>query len=179
MLISSHLTIGATVGALASVNMFNGSVDPFQYSCFMAGCIVGSALPDIDHPNSTITKKIPAGWIVSKLFSHRGFFHSLLGTAIIFVALMFISVTIAPLFTNSEYVLSLMSAFTAGTIACYMMHIIADMLTNRGVRLFYPAKTMIGLGLIRTGSILENLTIVMFVVVAIYAFIQMMESIIL
>ncbi len=49
--------------------------------------IVGSLLPDIDHPNSQISKKIP---IITKLLRHRGVTHSLLAVVILYLLITLI-----------------------------------------------------------------------------------------
>ncbi len=49
--------------------------------------IVGSLLPDIDHSNSQISKKIP---IIAKLLKHRGVTHSLLAVVILYFLIILV-----------------------------------------------------------------------------------------
>ena len=83
--------------------------------------IVGSILPDIDHPRSIIGKNVP---ILPKLLKHRGFTHS-----IIFCVLI--------------------SFFNVWLGIGSLVHIIMDMMTKQGVELFYPNKLKIRFPLVK------------------------------
>jgi len=104
--------------------------------------LLGSLLPDIDHPNSKLGRKI---WPISKLlnliFGHRGFFHS-----IFFVLL--ISIPIGIYFGSSFGFAIALGVFS---------HLLSDALTVSGVALFYPFFNFKIKGFVKTGSWLENL----------------------
>lgn len=72
--------------------------------------VFGSMLPDIDHSNSFLGKNIP---LIHRLFKHRGFTHSLLFCAFILLANKWITYGI-------------------------MIHMLLDMMTKNGIKLFWP-----------------------------------------
>lgn len=125
----THLIIGVGVAILL-------------YNAFGFGGIImaalGSLLPDIDHPDSMLGKKIP----IARLFNmeHRGWTHSLLGLGIFSAILALFSIGSVP-----------------GMALGYMLHLFADSMTPTGVAWFYPLsknkRHIIG---IRTGSVLEE-----------------------
>ena len=70
----THVLGGAAAGLLyLSVNPVN---DPLL---FVSSCAIGALIPDIDHTGSTIGRKVPLlDNIISAIFGHRTFTHSLL-----------------------------------------------------------------------------------------------------
>ncbi len=102
--------------------------------------LFGSLLPDIDHPNSKLGRKI---WPISKLinwvFGHRGFLHS-----IFFVLLISIPIGI-------YFGFSFGFAIAIGILS----HLLSDALTVSGIALFYPLSNFKIKGFVRTGSWLE------------------------
>lgn len=118
---STHLTIGIASGLGLSVIL---GADVSAAAIITACAAVGSLLPDIDHPKSTISYK--AGLARAPLFwlSHRGITHS----ALILLALVFFGQSIN---------LTLTQAVSVG----YSSHILADMLTRAGVPLLWPIQT--------------------------------------
>ena len=61
-----------------------------EYSIFIAGTLLGSLLPDVDHPRATLSKVIPfyilhkilKRW--TKIFKHGGITHTILVNSLIF-----------------------------------------------------------------------------------------------
>ena len=103
---------------------------------FFSLVLLGSLLPDIDHPNSFVGKYFkPIGWFVD----HRGFFHS-------FSFLIILTIICYTVFPSQLFL-----AIPLG----YFAHLFADSLTKEGVMLVYPFKIKIR-GFISTGSILEH-----------------------
>ena len=96
-------------GILASLLFCGGDV---VSSLFV---VVGSILPDIDHPGSMVGKNVP---LIPKLLNHRGLTHS-----ISFCVMM-----------------SLLNAWLGIGV---LVHIVMDMMTKNGVELFYPYKKRI------------------------------------
>lgn len=91
----------------------------------------GSLLPDIDHGNAIIGKKFK---FISKILKHRHFTHSIVFALICGVFSPYLAVGV-------------------------MTHIIADMMTKQGVKLFYPIKRSVRLPLAKynsTNSIFES-----------------------
>lgn len=90
--------------------------------------LLGSIIPDIDHPRSFLGRRL---WIFSKLIAtlgHRGPTHSLLGMIVTFLILNFFD------FTQSE-ILAMMIG--------YSTHLLADAMTPQGIPLFYPVELKI------------------------------------
>lgn len=105
--------------------------------------ILGSLLPDIDHPRSTLGRYF---FPISAVVKHRGFTHSFIG------ALLF---SLPVLYFGLEYYFL--------TIWGYLTHLIADTLTPMGVPWFRPFfKKKYSLDLTKTGSTEEKLIALMF-----------------
>lgn len=155
----THAIIGAAVGTSIIVHM-NLSLIPSII--VLSTSILGSLLADLDHPNGFLNQKIgiknkknkkikytilSIAFFVSYYYyrlnflgflgiisfltgvsKHRGFTHSIFAVGLYALSLNSIAITyeIPYLFTS----------FLCG----YISHLIADMLTNRGIALFYPIK---------------------------------------
>ncbi len=116
---------------------------------------IGALLPDICHRGSKIGRKFP---IISKLvntfFGHRSFTHSLL-----FLLLMMVI-----LHTFIPY-----KAISVGIIIGMASHILLDMCTKKGVKLFFPASIAVRFPLTtKTGSKVENVVLMLLVICSIY-----------
>jgi len=81
------------------------------------GLLLGSLLPDIDTPHSTLGKYN----LLSYFMSHRGFTHTLLGLAIF-------SFLVYGIFPN----------ISKGFIFGYYLHLLMDFLTPQGIMWLYP-----------------------------------------
>ncbi|MFP4522943.1 MAG: metal-dependent hydrolase [Candidatus Nanoarchaeia archaeon] len=134
MLGRTHALTGVFIGVLL--------VFFFSYSSIMlsAGIIFfslfGSLFPDIDSSTSYVGRRAKIVGLFSK---HRGFFHSVFPLIIVYILLLS--------FVNKWLAIS----FALGFIS----HILLDMLTKKGIRL-YPFKKKI-CGPIRVGSFAETL----------------------
>ena len=157
MLGKTHLLIGASYAVTQLPNVTAGHVSPVNYGLLIAGCLLGSLLPDIDHPQSIITSAVPfIGVPISRLVSHRGVCHSLLACVLIY--------GLSPLLTT-PIITSIASGlhvpivdpqfFTIGLLFGYLLHIIGDILTLQGVRFFYPARWVVRVPVFTTGGLLE------------------------
>lgn len=135
----THIAGGIAVGALY-LN-FGGSVE--HEALFFGSLALGALIPDIDHTGSSIGRKVPLlDNLVSALFGHRAFTHSLL---ILFLAFF--------LFTQTSWPGALEFGIWLGMAS----HMVLDMLTKQGIKLFWPLKTNIGLpGGITTGGAIEK-----------------------
>lgn len=113
---------------------------------FYTSIIISSSfVPDIDIPTSKLGKKVK---IVGYLFEHRGIFHTIWPIVLIF------------------YILNKYISFhlAVSVITGYFSHLCLDMLTPKGIQLFYPLKMRIR-GFIETGSFLENIVCVILLIV--------------
>ena len=118
----THIAFGLLTVA-GSFSLFSMS---FHRNLPAVACaIIGSLLPDVDSPNSSIGRVMPFASIpIERRWGHRTITHSLL-------CMLALSVVTLPL-------LAWQSACYAAIILGYMSHLIADSATKSGVPLFYP-----------------------------------------
>lgn len=135
----THIVGGLAAGALY-LNL-GGSVS--NGALFFGSLALGALIPDIDHTGSTIGRKIPLlDNIISAVFGHRSFTHSLL-----FLALSIF------LFQQTSWPIEIELGIFLGMFS----HMVLDMLTKAGIKFLWPLKMNIGIpGGIRTGGALEQ-----------------------
>jgi inner membrane protein len=145
MLFHGHLLLGLII-FLVSRNFISGGNELI----FFLLVLLGALLPDIDEPDSTINKWFGfIGIITGKIFSHRGFLHSLF---------FFILVALLIKFVSSNY-------YAYAILLGYISHIIGDGLSRQGVRVFWPFNFKLK-GPLKVGSWLEFfITLAMFLLV--------------
>lgn len=149
----THVIIGTAFGASVLPAVANGNYTYEQYMMLVCGLVIGSLLPDLDHPQSVISRAIPiVGGIISRLTRHRGLLHSILGMVLFYLLL---KIGIPVITVNQSISAQLVGMAGAGLLVGYGLHIIADMLTKSGVRLFYPLRRTIKIPLFRTGGYRE------------------------
>lgn len=99
----------------------------------IAGATIGSLIPDIDHKNSTISKKHRVtSWIVTHLFEHRGFTHSPLVQLLLCFFLFHMFKDLSGVIGFS--ILGLIIGLAIGMLS----HSLLDMMTIGGIPLLYP-----------------------------------------
>lgn len=147
---TTHI-LGGIITAGGIYLALNNSMPPESIIALAAGSIAGSLIPDIDHPNSTVSNNAKAlrvmyriGTIGNPDGKHRGMMHSILFCIPWILMAIFISNGIARF------------AFI-GISAGYLSHLLLDCFNPAGCPLFYPFKKRISLGKIRTGGIGEIL----------------------
>lgn len=136
----THLLGGIMFGAGTAIAIQS---DPISAGILITSATVGSLVPDIDHPNSMISRKLPLlSWIyqfvalidkgVSKLLKtsykagHRGITHSLL---------VYLALFIPVLFCVESYELFLLFS---GLILGAISHIAFDMCNYGGDKILLP-----------------------------------------
>ncbi|QDA32102.1 metal-dependent hydrolase [Thermococcus indicus] len=126
----------------------------------------GALMPDIDHPKSYISTKLPGGTVMPRFVEHRGATHTI-EAAFLITALVG---GLAYWITNSYWPAI---AFFIG----YISHLFADTLTVSGIKWsrfssFHPR------GKIRTGTKGEGLVLILmtFTTVMLFAYIVMPEE---
>ncbi len=147
----------ALAGATTAILFYEFNI-PHHFPIILLSAVAGfSALvPDLDNSESTIENiqvwgvkplKLPA-FFIDKLFSHRGFLHSLM--AVVF--LIFILLGFFP---------SLPREFVIAISLGYLSHLVTDALTPQGIPWFYPIQwrsTLLPRVLcITTGSFMETI----------------------
>lgn len=116
--------------------------------------MIGGVLPDIDHPKSTVGRKVPfLSHPISAVFGHRGITHSLIMT----IAILFV-LYIATQFPDYQQYKPLVAPLCIG----YLSHILGDMMTPSGVPLLWPHKKNYSLKLFRTNSWQEDASVWLF-----------------
>lgn len=141
---STHMAGGATaVMVYAAVSQAN--LSPITLLAAGAIGIVGGLFPDIDHPSSKISQKLP--WLsrmISSFCGHRGLIHSPL--LYLFLWLGWIWLAPAPYqFWGNMFLLGAAS------------HLLLDMLNSKGIPVFAPlSKKRIHLARIKLGGVFET-----------------------
>jgi len=143
---ASHRIVGMAAGfSLAAFT----STEIWQYPLFIMLGGLGALLPDVDHRKSHAGQIIPLISIpLSWFFEHRGITHS--ATFVVFC--VFLMQTYYP---NQAWIYAILIG--------YVSHIFSDMLTAKGVRLFWPLKSRIGIPLITTGNTGESFIVALIV----------------
>lgn len=156
---TTHVAGGLALGYLAfnNIEMLNVNLnDNKTLLLATTGLILGALIPDIDHHNSIISNKVkPIGYVVSKIFKHRGFTHSILGSIVI----TFLFNWILGFAGISNWINSVLSRAIYLGIAS---HILLDMLTPSGVSLLYPYNKKYSLAKITIGDIGESILVILF-----------------
>ena len=121
----------------------------------LSAAVIGSVVPDICHTKSYIGRRLPIiSFIISIIFGHRSFTHSLLFLLLNFMILDIIAV---PTVFIVSYAVGILS------------HLILDMMTKTGVSLFYPLKKRMSLPIyFKTGGIVDYLLFFVFIGMSYY-----------
>ncbi|NWK84920.1 metal-dependent hydrolase [Staphylococcus sp. GSSP0090] len=135
----THASCGLLVGAL-TIEYFH--TDLFTSITVITLAVISSLLPDICHTQSKIGRRFKViSFFIRMIFGHRTFTHSLLFIAII-VCLLYVIQT--PTYYLVTIILGLLS------------HVILDMLTPRGVKLFYPIPISVNFPVVfKTGGLVD------------------------
>ena len=126
--------IGGLAASLALANVTN-----YEPVLLVGAGVVGALIPDICHGGSTIGRTLPVvSKLVNMLFGHRSFTHSLLFLLLVGFAL-------------KSFVVN--ESVGVGLLIGMISHIVLDMATKNGVKLFFPFKVRIRFPLTtRTGG---------------------------
>jgi len=131
MLAFTHTAAGCA-SALLLAEYLHAS--PAQTILIVAGGIIGSHLPDIDHPKSAFGSRVlPLSLPISAIFGHRGITHSL-------IAVVGMSWAIWWALHYVHWQKGFTVPVVAGVAIGYLSHLLGDWLTNSGVPLLWPSK---------------------------------------
>lgn len=107
--------------------------------------LIGSLLPDLDHPKSFLGRRLPFVSIpLSRWLGHRGFTHSLLA-ALFFIILSYFAFQMKPVtlrYTLSSWHLhgTLYPSWLIALSVGYLSHLMGDWLTVGGIPLLWPHR---------------------------------------
>ncbi len=141
MMAGSHVALGAAAWMLAAPHFGQEALQPAGLGL----AVLGSLLPDIDHPKSWAGRRLrPLSTLITAVFGHRGVTHSLLALAGCWAVLRYGA---------------LPRGWAAPVVTGYLSHLLADLLTPRGLRLAWPLRGTWALPLCRSGSPFEPLAL--------------------
>lgn len=140
---------------------------PFNVPMVLALLIIGSLLPDIDHPRGFLARQSylfrRASRGVGKFIRHRGIVHSLLAALIA---------------TAVVWVVAIFYRWETLAVACFFLgfvsHLAADSLNPTGIKWLQPFSKARVKGGIRTGSIIEK-CLVLLILIAISVIVHMVH----
>ena len=139
MLNKTHFVFGILFGLLALPLVTIDSF--FRYVIYFLLIALGVLLPDMDHSESYINRKLIITKIFAFVFKHRGFLHSIYFPLILGIIMW--------LYFGFFYGFALFIG--------YISHILSDALTVSGVNLLHPFSHLHIRGFVKTGSLLERI----------------------
>ena len=164
----SHVTIGVVtyasiwvhaIGSISAPNL-GGTHSALALPVALSFVLLGSLLPDIDHPEGSLANEEvigipilkPLSLLIGAIFGHRGITHSIL--ALVGV----IALGQAPMLPWAWANLGWLIGWG------YAFHLIADALTKQGIPLFWPLPMTVGFPPMRslrfrTGTWREGFTV--------------------
>lgn len=135
MMGKTHVISGVALGCFvfSNIDILNVNIrDEKTFIIATTGLVMGSLLPDIDHPKSIISSKLKIVSIfTSRLFKHREYTHSIVGIS---TMTLLIGIILDLLGVNRWFNFVFLKSLFIGIAT----HILMDMLTFSGVSLFYP-----------------------------------------
>ena len=140
MMYKTHIVGGLmlTLGSVPILNMLDVKPNGLGEVGLLFGCaLVGSLLPDIDHPNSKINKFNPLSALICMAIQHRTITHSLLLMGVVSLIGLLLKFNLWAVLGLNIGILS---------------HLLLDMMNPTGVPLFYPYKKKYHVCRICTGS---------------------------
>ena len=144
MMVLSHVLVGGAVWVGAA--RLGGQ--PPGDALALGAAVIGSLLPDLDHPSSWLGRRL---WPVSRplalLLGHRGLTHSLLAVV---GGLMLI---------QAMEPRTLLGRLVEPMALGYLSHLAADALTPAGVPLLWPWKRRFALPVCSTGGLMEMVVV--------------------
>jgi inner membrane protein len=146
MMAGSHVAVGVAAWVWAAPHLGFPTLDPVA----LALAIGGALLPDIDHPQSWVGRRIRViSHPLAALIGHRGFTHSVLAVVGCGLLLRW---------------RGLGRAIVDPLVVGYLSHLAADLMTSGGLRLAWPSRRRFGIPLCKTGSPGELVIVVSLVV---------------
>lgn len=167
----AHLISGVVTGIVTAIGTNSFTEGIGKSAIIVTASAIGSLLPDVDLPTSTIGKKLkPISLIINKMFGHRTITHSPLWIIPLFALHYFLPFIATELSLNA--ILNL-RWLIIGYISGFICHLVGDMLTTGGIPFAYPfSRKRLRLTPIESGKhdiILTCVTIGLFILFWIFA----------
>lgn len=134
----THKIGGVSAGVLLSATMFCNEIQPLSFiasGLMIYSASLGSVAPDIDKTTTKVGRKFflrPISHYLQNRYGHRTITHALVASIIVFAILLFLAKYMTG-FLQFVYFYSMLG-FGVG----YISHLVLDMLTIRGIPVFYP-----------------------------------------
>lgn len=156
MTYKTHIIGGTALAVL--VHKYGLNMPELEMIGYYTGAMIGSLLPDLDHPNSWISRNTFILYYPFHKLGHRKATHSLLAVILLLIVLSLF-------FGINNIVL--------GIVLGYLSHLILDMFNPLGVPLLYPLiKDKYKIGKIRTGESGEYIVVVLLIILTTYIFLK-------
>jgi len=175
----THTLTGAGVAALFCTGF------SFPFVPVIAGAVIGSLLPDIDHPKASINQKILIFknkltlQITFILLGAAAFLYGSTVFKMVGVFLVLTALSAHRKFTHSliglfgfsgicyavtQFYTGNIKNFVIGLIIGYVIHIVTDCLSNHGIELLFPfSDKHFALPIVKTGGISEYIFLLLVV----------------
>jgi inner membrane protein len=141
MMAGSHVIVGIAAWVWAAPHLGLPPLDPVAIVLATGG----SLLPDIDHPQSWVGRRVRAiSRPLAATMSHRGVTHSLLAVVASFLLL------------RSH---GFSRAVVVPVVVGYLSHLVADLVTPGGLRLAWPLRQRYAIPICKTGSPVEPIIV--------------------
>jgi inner membrane protein len=167
----THVAIGMATGSLYSMLTHQ---TPFSALLITITASISAKAPDWDTANEGSTYIVnPLGSLLfhglQNKIKHRTLTHSIVGLLVWLSTFLLVAVLVYSYYPNTLLLL-IFKNFLIGNALGYTSHLLADMLTNRGVPLFYPVGDRIKAPLtLRYNSPVEGLLIFLSVGITIWS----------
>lgn len=179
MLGKTHRIGGISFATITSVALYTKGFpliinNPEVIPVIIAGGWVGGLMPDIDHPNSTISNfrvlglRVfkPLSWLINLIMGHRGATHTIWGLFLTWLPFMIIPLTISEPY---GYFNALLTMFGLGYAVGYFSHLLLDSFTPSGTPMLWPLPD-VHLGKLTTGKYDRLVQVFLFVMTPMISF---------
>ena len=146
MLFRTHLTFSFLIG-LYIIDFLKT-----DHILFMIILLFFSIFPDIDESSSKIFKKLKPFSYLAVLFGHRNIFHTIYFPIAISLVLFILNLKLISL----------------AVLIGYSLHLLLDMITKKGIALFYPLSKKRIKGFIKVGSLIESILFIILIIMIVY-----------
>ena len=144
MMYYTHLAFGLLSGLI-----FRQIVGGGNKYIFLGLVLVGALIPDLDHPDSKIGKKLGiVSKIIEKAFGHRGLMHTFY-FAVILPGIIYYAAG---------------ASYGIAVFVGYMSHLFIDGFTKQGINFLHPVTRLHLGGFVETGGIMEKVVFGLIVV---------------